>query len=58
MSKNRNKASKEAHASASQKGMGDYYGTGVRAKVGRMRDGAGTYGVSRRGLKTPPKSVV
>lgn len=38
---------------------GDYYGTGVKAKIGTMRsDSVGYRPVNRKQLGTPPKSVV
>jgi hypothetical protein len=49
---------KEAHSSSTKQGMGDYYGTGIRAKLGKMRDGMGMYAVSKTKMKIPPKSVV
>ncbi|SRR5260221_4471934 len=64
------KVNKEAHTSNSKKGqgdwhvnhssmgMGDYYGTGIRAKLGRMREGVGMQKVTEKQLKTPPRSVV
>lgn len=52
------KALKNAHTSNSKKGMGDNYGTGIRAKLGRMRDGMGMQQITPKKLKTPPKSVV
>ncbi len=45
-----------AHTANTQYGMGDYYGTGIKAKLGRIRDGMGKP-VSAKGLKTPPKSL-
>jgi hypothetical protein len=47
-----------AHTNPSQQGMGDFYGTGIRAKIGKMRDGMGFQQVSPEKLKKPPKSVV
>lgn len=50
---------KEAHSSNTKFGMGDYYGTGVRQPFGKMRgDSVGMYPVSKKKLKTPPRSVV
>lgn len=46
------------HSSHTSMGMGDYYGTGVRAPIGKMRSGMGMQKVSKKGLKTPPRSVV
>lgn len=51
------KKTKEWHAPKSPKGMGDYYGTGIRQKLGRMREGMGMETLSTRQLKTPPKSL-
>lgn len=48
---------KVAHTSQSQQGMGDYYGTGIRQKIGRMRSGMGTQTLSNSQLKKPPKSL-
>lgn len=37
---------------------GDYYGTGIKAKVGRMRGGSvGEIPVGQKSLKKPPKSL-
>lgn len=40
--------------------MGKFYGTGVKAKVGRLRDGTALPGnpVKDSKLKNPPRSVV
>jgi hypothetical protein len=46
-----------AHTSKSPKGLGDYYGTGWRAKIGKMRDGMGFEVLSERKLKKPPKTL-
>ena len=45
------------HVNHSSMGMGDYYGTGVRAKLGRMREGMGMVQISSKKMKTPPRSV-
>lgn len=45
------------HVSHSSMGMGDYYGTGVKQKVGRIREGYGQNPVSPENLKKPPKSL-
>lgn len=38
---------------------GDYYGTGVKNPMGKMRDSSvGFRPVSKKQLETPPKSVV
>jgi hypothetical protein len=50
---------KEAHTSNSKFGMGDNYGTGIKQKLGRMReDSMGMTAMTPKKLKTPPKSVV
>lgn len=49
---------KEAHSANAKYGMGDYYGTGIKAKVGRMRDDSmGMNAVTPSKLKKPPKSL-
>lgn len=48
---------KTAHTSPSQLGMGDNYGTGFKAKVGRIRSGMGVNPVSNLKLGKPPKSL-
>jgi hypothetical protein len=52
------KPSKNAHTAASQTPMGDHYGSGIRQKVGRMReDQLGFTSPSSTKLKKPPKSL-
>lgn len=51
------KAPKFAHTSNSKKGMGDYYGTGLRNPVGKIRDVFGSGPISKGNLKKPPKSL-
>lgn len=46
-----------AHTPASQKGIGDFYGTSIRAKLGKMRDGVGMNFLTAKDLKKPPKST-
>ena len=49
---------KSAHTANTSKGMGDYYGTGIKAKIGEVReDTVGYKKVSKKGLKTPPKTM-
>jgi len=55
---NRKKGFGDWHVSNTSMGMGDYYGLGVRAKLGRVRDGSGMVKLSRKKIGTPPKSVV
>ncbi len=50
---------KQSHTANTKYGMGDNYGTGVKAKLGRMRDDSmGMNAVTPKKLKTPPRSVV
>ena len=46
------------HVSHTSMGMGDYYGTGIRAKIGKMREGVGFQEVPKSKLKSPPSTVV
>ena len=49
---------KNAHTSNSKIGMGDYYGTGIKAKMGRIRsDQLSFSSVSPKKMKTLPKSL-
>lgn len=50
---------KESHTAPSKYGMGDYYGTGVKNKMGRIRDSstAGQNPVAKSKLIKPPKSL-
>jgi hypothetical protein len=49
---------KFAHTAGSSKGLGDYYGTGIVAKLGKMREGStGMQTLTPEELKKPPKSV-
>jgi len=50
-------APKTAHTSNSKKGMGDYYGTGIKAKIGTMIDGMGVPEITPNKIKKPPKSL-
>lgn len=47
-----------AHTAKSKKGMGDYYGTGIVAKLGKMRGGMGQEVLSSAKLKKSPRSLV
>ena len=52
------KAPKTAHTSNSKIGMGDFYGSGVRNKMGRMRsESVSMVPVSKKKLGKPPKSL-
>lgn len=46
-----------AHTANTAYGMGDHYGTGVRAKLGTIREGVGMVKISSRKMGTPPKSL-
>lgn len=50
----------EAHTCPTKHGCGDYYGSGIKAPVGRMRgvDYPGMRPVTKSGLEKPPKSTV
>lgn len=48
---------KQAHTDNVKMGMGDYYGTGITAKIGKMREGTGFEILSKKKLKNPPKSL-
>ena len=56
----KNKPLKQAHTANTKFGMGDNYGTGIRQKVGRIRDdySPGKTNLSNKKIGTPPKSVV
>lgn len=48
---------KESHTQNTKWGMGDNYGLGVKAKVGRMRDGVGSVQLAPSKLNKPPRSL-
>jgi hypothetical protein len=50
------KSSKEVHVAPTKYGMGDYYGTGIKAKVGKVVENMVQPVTKNTG--TPPKSVV
>ena len=52
------KKNKEAHTTNTKYGMGDNYGTGIKAKLGTMREGVGMVKLSPKKIGTPPRSVV
>jgi hypothetical protein len=57
MPKSKKVKTAQAHTAKSPKGMGDYYGTGVRQKLGRVVDGMGMKQISPKKLKKPPKTL-
>lgn len=46
-----------SHTANAKYGMGDNYGTGIKAKVGKIRDGKTMPNLSKKKIGTPPKSV-
>jgi len=48
---------KQAHTDNVKMGMGDYYGTGLNAKIGKIRDVTGYNETPKSKLKKPPKSI-
>lgn len=51
------KSSGDWHVNHSSMGMGDYYGTGIKAKLGKVVEGMGMKTITPKKLKTPPTSV-
>lgn len=51
------KPKKESHVSNTQFGGGDYYGTGVKQKVGRVREDYMSNPISPKKMGKPPKSL-
>lgn len=45
------------HTTSSPKGMGDFYGTGIRAKIGTSREDLRSKLPSPQSLKVPPKKL-
>jgi hypothetical protein len=45
------------HTPKSQKGLGDYYGTGVVAKLGKIRENFVVHEQYAKNLKKPPRSL-
>jgi hypothetical protein len=45
------------HVSHTSMGMGDYYGTGIKAKLGKVLEGAGSKPLTKNQMGTPPRSV-
>lgn len=48
---------KLAHTADTKYGMGDNYGTGVKAKLGTMREGLGMVKMSPKKIGTPPRGL-
>lgn len=53
------KKSKQAHSANKKFGMGDFYGSGIRAKVGKIRQmyAPGENPVAPKQLKKPPRTL-
>lgn len=52
------KSSGDSHVSHTSMGMGDYYGTGIKNKLGKMRDDSmGMIAVTPKKLKKPPRGL-
>ena len=48
---------KLAHTANTRKGSGDFYGSGVKNPVGKVRDVMGLKPMSKKAAKTPPRSL-
>lgn len=48
---------KQAHTSSAKVGMGDYYGSGIKNPMGRVREVMGVKPMKMKSLKRPPKSL-
>lgn len=57
MKQNKRANRTQTHTPKSPKGLGDFYGTGIRAKIGRMRSGMGMETLNSKELKNPPKNL-
>ena len=53
----KSKSPHENHTSSSKIGMGDSYGTGIKAKVGKVRDVMGLKAMTNKKLGVPPKKL-
>jgi len=51
------KAPKTAHTSNTKMGMGDFYGTGKKNPIGKVKEGMGAKVSTVKGLKKAPKSL-
>ncbi len=47
----------ENHVSKTKKSSGEYYGTGIKQKVGRMRDSYIDTPITSKKIGKPPKSL-
>ncbi len=46
-----------AHTANTKYGMGDHYGTGIKAKLGRVVEGIGQNPVPKKKIGTPPRGL-
>lgn len=46
-----------AHTANTPYGMGDNYGTAIKAKLGKMREGMGMKPLSKAKISKPPRSL-
>lgn len=54
----KNVATYQSHTAKTKYGMGDYYGTGTKNPMGKVRGGTvGMKSVSKKKLGKPPKSL-
>lgn len=51
------KAARNAHTANTKHGMGDYYGSGIKNPMGKIRSVFGFTSSSPASLKKPPKSL-
>jgi len=57
MKKLKSTLGKQSHTSPNKIGMGDNYGTGIKAKVGKVLEGMGMKTMSNKKLGVPPKKL-
>lgn len=58
MSSSKTTKHKEWHSSNQKYGMGDYYGSGIKQPIGRVRESyLDNYSMTPKKMKTPPKSL-
>jgi len=46
-----------AHTQNTKYGMGDYYGTGIKAKIGTIREDSMMPNMTNKQMGNPPKSL-
>jgi|FreactTroBogLake_1042271.scaffolds.fasta_scaffold53878_1 hypothetical protein len=55
--KSKSPKTKGWHESGSPMGSGDFYGTGIRQKMGRVRSGMGMDTLTNKQVGKPPKKL-